>query len=165
MGGCDGPRSTDGRSGQSDRVTGIHPLNIFAPARFAWRYDSSEGTNTVILCDLCGQAKECSPRQIEGREYDICADCWNPLAEKLKGKGRMKKERETVFLPPLKRTGAARIEASTGRTAEDLGTGWLAAIDELKGKARKVVKHLPIFSLEGQIRKRTSSEEEVYVDY
>lgn len=56
----------------------------------------------MILCDLCGQAKECTPRQIEGKEYDICADCWNPLAEKLKGKGRGKKQRETVFLPPLK---------------------------------------------------------------
>jgi hypothetical protein len=40
---------------------------------------------------LCGQAKECSPRRIEGKEYDICADCWSPLEEKLKGKGRTKK--------------------------------------------------------------------------
>ena len=56
----------------------------------------------MIFCDLCGQAKECTPRQIEGKEYDICADCWNPLAEKLKGKGRVKKQRETVFLPPTK---------------------------------------------------------------
>ena len=55
----------------------------------------------MILCDLCGQAKECTPRQIEGKEYDLCADCWNPLAEKLKGKGRRKKPREMVFLPPL----------------------------------------------------------------
>ena len=44
--------------------------------------------NSMILCDLCGQAKECAPRQIEAKEYDICADCWNPLAEKLKVKGR-----------------------------------------------------------------------------
>ena len=55
----------------------------------------------MILCDLCAQAKECTPRQIEGKEYDICADCWNALAEKLKGKGRGKK-REMIFLPPLK---------------------------------------------------------------
>jgi hypothetical protein len=53
----------------------------------------------VILCDLCGQAKECQQREIEGKEYDICAECWNPLAEKLKGKGRKIKEREMVFLP------------------------------------------------------------------
>ena len=53
----------------------------------------------MILCDLCGESKKCHPREIEGREYDICADCWHPLAAKLKGKGREKKERETVFLP------------------------------------------------------------------
>ncbi len=56
----------------------------------------------MILCDLCDQSKECSPRHIEGKEYDICADCWTPLAERLKGKGRVKKQRESVFLPPLK---------------------------------------------------------------
>ena len=55
----------------------------------------------MILCDLCGQAKECVPKEIEGTEYDICSECWKPLAEKLRGKGRRKKERETVFLPPL----------------------------------------------------------------
>ena len=55
----------------------------------------------MILCDLCGQAKECLQKEIEGREYDICADCWRPLEEKLKGKGRVnKKTREIVFLPP-----------------------------------------------------------------
>jgi len=53
------------------------------------------------LCDVCGQTKVCTARQIEGKEYDICAECWNPLSEKLKGKGRVKKQRETVLLPPL----------------------------------------------------------------
>ncbi len=55
----------------------------------------------MILCDLCGQAKECQPKEIEGKEYDICPECWNPLAEKLKGKGRVMKEQETVFLPTV----------------------------------------------------------------
>jgi len=54
----------------------------------------------MILCDLCGQAKECLQKEIDGREFDICADCWRPLEEKLKGKGRVKKTREIVFLPP-----------------------------------------------------------------
>jgi len=54
----------------------------------------------MIHCDLCGEAKACRQKEIEGMEYDICFDCWNPLAAKLKGKGRVKKERETVFLPP-----------------------------------------------------------------
>jgi hypothetical protein len=56
----------------------------------------------MILCDLCGQAKDCSPKEIEGKEYDICTGCWKPLAEKLTGKGRPKKKRGHVFLPPLK---------------------------------------------------------------
>jgi len=55
----------------------------------------------MILCDLCGKEKQCRPREIEGKEYDICSDCWNPLAQKLKGKGREKKDREMVFLPPV----------------------------------------------------------------
>jgi len=32
------------------------------------------------------------------KKYDICSGCWNPLAQKLKGKGRAK-DREIVFLP------------------------------------------------------------------
>ena len=55
----------------------------------------------MILCDLCGEAKQCQPKEIEGKEYDVCRDCWNPLTQKLKGKGRSKKQREMVFLPPL----------------------------------------------------------------
>jgi hypothetical protein len=55
----------------------------------------------MIMCDLCCQPKECSPKEIEGREYDICSQCWKPLAEKLTGKGRVKRKREHVFLPPL----------------------------------------------------------------
>lgn len=54
----------------------------------------------MIICDLCGQAKSCRQKQIEHKVYDICADCWNPIAAKLKGKGRKIEERETVFLPP-----------------------------------------------------------------
>jgi ribosome-binding protein aMBF1 (putative translation factor) len=54
----------------------------------------------MILCDLCGQSKECLQKEIDGKEYDICSDCWNPLAEKLKGKGRAQKSREIVLLPP-----------------------------------------------------------------
>ena len=52
----------------------------------------------MITCDLCGQEKECQQREIEGKEYDVCLECWSPFAQKLKGKGR--KVRQTVFLPP-----------------------------------------------------------------
>jgi ribosome-binding protein aMBF1 (putative translation factor) len=53
----------------------------------------------MMVCDLCGKTKHCLQKEIEGKEYDICSACWNPLAQKLKGKGRAK-SRETVFLPP-----------------------------------------------------------------
>lgn len=52
----------------------------------------------MIICDLCGEAKDSLQKEIEGKEYDICPKCWNPLARKLRGKGRVK-NRETVFLP------------------------------------------------------------------
>jgi hypothetical protein len=57
----------------------------------------------MITCDLCGQAKECLQKEIDGKEYDLCSECWDALAQKLKGKGR-EKLRETVFLPskPMK---------------------------------------------------------------
>ena len=55
----------------------------------------------MIVCDLCSQAKECLQKEIDGKGYDICPECWRPLAEKLHGKGgRVKKNQETVFLPP-----------------------------------------------------------------
>jgi hypothetical protein len=53
----------------------------------------------MILCDLCGQAKRCRPREIEGKEYDICSDCWTLLVAKLKGKGRAIREPEMTLLP------------------------------------------------------------------
>jgi ribosome-binding protein aMBF1 (putative translation factor) len=53
----------------------------------------------MMTCDLCGEAKDCLQKEIDGKEYDICSDCWNSLTKKLKGKGRTK-IRKTVFLPP-----------------------------------------------------------------
>ena len=53
----------------------------------------------MIICDLCGEARVCLQKEIEGKEYDICAECWTPLAQRLRGKGRAK-ILETVFLPP-----------------------------------------------------------------
>jgi hypothetical protein len=54
----------------------------------------------MVLCDLCGEAKRCRPREIEGKEYDICSSCWNLLAKKLEGKGRSLREPEVTVLPP-----------------------------------------------------------------
>ncbi len=53
----------------------------------------------MIICDLCGEPRDCQQKEIEGKEYDICSECWNPLAHKLKGKGRPIKP-EIVSLPP-----------------------------------------------------------------
>ena len=52
----------------------------------------------MIICDLCGETKDCLKKEIDGKEYDICSECWEPLEQKLKGKGR--RPREIVFLPP-----------------------------------------------------------------
>ena len=60
----------------------------------------------MILCDLCGQAKECRQKEIDGREFDICADCWRPFEEKLKGKGRVKTDTVSRCLAaPLAKAG------------------------------------------------------------
>jgi hypothetical protein len=53
----------------------------------------------MITCDFCGRAKECLQKKIDGKEYDLCIECWDLLAQKLKGKGR-EERRETVLLPP-----------------------------------------------------------------
>jgi hypothetical protein len=55
----------------------------------------------VYKCDLCGEVRDCSPKEIERTEYDICSECWDALTTKLKGKGRAKARRESPILPPL----------------------------------------------------------------
>jgi hypothetical protein len=60
---------------------------------------TSSGEESMITCDLCGEAKDCLQKQIEGKEYDICSKCWTPLAQKLTGKGRAI-SREIILLPP-----------------------------------------------------------------
>jgi hypothetical protein len=53
----------------------------------------------MITCDLCGEPKECLQKAIDGKEYVICTECWNQLAQKLMGKGRAINP-EVVFLQP-----------------------------------------------------------------
>jgi len=80
----------------------------------------------MIVCDLCGQARECLQKEIEGKEYDICSECWNPLAEKLKGKGRVKEERRTVFLPaPSKEPEPQETKPQPGKPPTIWGEGRL----------------------------------------
>jgi len=54
----------------------------------------------MIVCDFCGEVRACLQKEIDGKEYDVCSNCWKALAEKLSGKGRVKKNREAVLLPP-----------------------------------------------------------------
>jgi ribosome-binding protein aMBF1 (putative translation factor) len=53
----------------------------------------------MITCDLCGKAKECLQKEIDGKEYDICQDCWTALTQRLERKGRPI-SRQIVLLPP-----------------------------------------------------------------
>ena len=77
----------------------------------------------MILCDWCGQAKECQQKEIDGREFDICSDCWNPIEEKLKDKGRPKRRGNMVFFhgirprneSPMNPTGPAGPPEIFGR--------------------------------------------------
>ncbi len=34
---------------------------------------------SMITCDLCGKAKECLQKEVDGKECDICSECWNAL--------------------------------------------------------------------------------------
>ena len=66
----------------------------------------------MTLSDLCGQATKCEQKEIDGKEYDICVECWKPLAEKLKGMGRAGKNAKLCFFRTAERTGTARTEAT-----------------------------------------------------
>jgi hypothetical protein len=59
-------------------------------------------------CDLCDQIRDCLPRIIGDKEYDICRECWNALEEKLKGKGRETKTAEPLILLPDPRESSRR---------------------------------------------------------
>jgi len=54
----------------------------------------------VYKCDLCGELRDCSQKEIVRIEYDICSECWDGLTAKLKGKGRVRARRETLIVPP-----------------------------------------------------------------
>ena len=53
-------------------------------------YHKPDGAATMIVCDLCGQAKECIQTQVNGNGHDIRLECWNRLANKLRGKGTIR---------------------------------------------------------------------------
>jgi hypothetical protein len=67
----------------------------------------------MIVCDLCGEARDCLQKEIEGKQYDICSECWNPLAQKLRGKGRAINP-EIVLLPPPREVKGQEDEERPG---------------------------------------------------
>ena len=50
----------------------------------------------MMRCDLCGATAKCLQKEIEGKEFDICEPCWQPIAEKLTGKGRFSETLEEM---------------------------------------------------------------------
>jgi hypothetical protein len=68
----------------------------------------------VYKCDLCVQVKECLQKEIDQKEYDICAECWSELQAKLQGEGRVKEAREIVLLPPPREPHEPEQKAEPG---------------------------------------------------
>lgn len=65
----------------------------------------------MTSCDLCGEAKLCTPKRIEHYEYDICLDCWEVLMTRLDGKGRPAwQEREPLLAGPVTAERGPSIE-------------------------------------------------------
>lgn len=82
----------------------------------------------MITCDLCGEAKVCLQKEIKGKEYDFCSQCWAPFALKLKGRGRIKNR---VFLPPptvVKEPEDEEPKPNPGEPPKIVGR-WVAHID------------------------------------
>jgi len=52
----------------------------------------------VYQCDLCGRTRNCLPKLIEQKEYDMCFRCWSALKKKLRGKGRRLGQAEITLL-------------------------------------------------------------------
>ena len=43
----------------------------------------------MTYCDFCGKPARCVQKMIDGKELDICGACWKPMADRLRGKGRV----------------------------------------------------------------------------
>ena len=65
---------------------------------------------TMILCDLCGKTKYCLQKEMRARNMTYALNVGLLWHSRLKGKGRAK-NRETVFLPPLRQTKEREDEA------------------------------------------------------
>jgi hypothetical protein len=54
----------------------------------------------VHKCDLCNEVRDCVPKVIGDKEYDVCVECWKALKKKLKGKGKEIRIVEPLVLLP-----------------------------------------------------------------
>ena len=59
-------------------------------------------------CDLCNEVRDCTPKVIGDKEYDICLECWKALEEKLRRKGREIGTVEPLILLPDPRESRQR---------------------------------------------------------
>src|SRR5260370_15738828 len=59
-----------------------------------------QGEKSMIICDLCGDAKDCLQKEIEGKEYDICSEYWNPFTQKLEGERQCEESGNCVLATP-----------------------------------------------------------------
>ena len=84
----------------------------------------------MILCDLCGQVKECLHKEIDGKEFDICADCWAPAGTEVEGQGAGQESAGDGFPAAATGTGArtGRAKTLTRPAAENF---WWGAEGEL----------------------------------
>ena len=69
---------------------------------------TSIGEKSVIICDLCGEAKDCLQKEIEDKEYDICFRMLEPVRTKAEGEKQSEGSGNCVF------TTAERVQR-TGR--------------------------------------------------
>jgi hypothetical protein len=54
----------------------------------------------VFKCDFCSEVRDCTQKEIDRTEYDVCSECWNTLMAKLKDKGRPKARRDSLIVSP-----------------------------------------------------------------
>ena len=71
-------------------------------------------------CDLCNELRDCAPKIIGDKEYDICTECWKALEEKLKGKGKEIRIVEPVILLPDPRESRQREDEEPQSPGEPL---------------------------------------------
>jgi hypothetical protein len=74
---------------------------------------------SMITCDQCGEAKDCLQKEVEGKEYDICRERWNPLAQS--SRERPIDSGNCFVAAERGQRTARRCKAAAGRAANNFG--------------------------------------------